>query len=150
MSWKCVFLFSILFGNAMSQFYEDKRCRCICPTISIVNDTHKTLRTLYIAYVPPNLCNCNGVILPKVADEVRHNARMFCPRCECKYESRNTTIIMIVVIFVIWVVMLLMGYYIFLMLLELLVTKRPNYTEVSNRTDETENLLVEYDEAEDY
>lgn len=43
--------------------------------------------------------NCDGVILPKVADEIKENAQVFCPRCDCKYETRNTTVIMVSVHF---------------------------------------------------
>jgi hypothetical protein len=40
------------------------------------------------------LCsNCDTVILPRVGDDIKGKEQEFCPRCECKYESRNTTII---------------------------------------------------------
>lgn len=46
--------------------------------------------------MPDKHCsNCDSVILPKVDDEVRMNAELFCPRCECKYETRNTAVIMV-------------------------------------------------------
>ncbi|XP_045458069.1 proton-transporting V-type ATPase complex assembly regulator TMEM9-like [Melitaea cinxia] len=149
MIWKLIVVSSVLFVEA--QFYEDKRCRCVCPTpASILNNTKQTDRTLYIAYVPPNKCNCDGVILPKVADEIRENAQVFCPRCDCKYETRNTTVIMVVVILVVWVIMLLVGYYLFLMLLEMLVTKKPAYSyQIQSASEETENLLMQGEEIED-
>ena len=37
--------------------------------------------------------NCDSVVLPKVAAEIKGKEQEFCPRCECKYESRNTTTI---------------------------------------------------------
>jgi hypothetical protein len=37
--------------------------------------------------------NCDTVVLPRVGDDIKGKEQEFCPRCECKYESRNTTII---------------------------------------------------------
>nr|CAD7596915.1 unnamed protein product [Timema genevievae] len=37
--------------------------------------------------------NCDSVVLPQVANDIKGKEQEFCPRCECKYESRNTTII---------------------------------------------------------
>lgn len=37
--------------------------------------------------------DCDSVILPKYADKIKGKEQMFCPRCECKYENRNTTVI---------------------------------------------------------
>lgn len=37
--------------------------------------------------------NCDGVILPRIGDEIKGKEQEFCPRCECKYETRNTTVI---------------------------------------------------------
>ncbi|CAH2103672.1 unnamed protein product [Euphydryas editha] len=151
MIWKLIVISSVLFVEVQAQFYEDKRCRCVCPTpASILNNTIKSNRTLYFAYVPPNKCNCDGVILPKVSDEIRENAQVFCPRCDCKYETRNTTVIMVVVILVVSMIMLLLGYYLFLLLLEMLVTKKPTYSyQIPSASDETENLLMQEEEIED-
>ncbi|XP_069364640.1 uncharacterized protein CG1161-like isoform X2 [Maniola hyperantus] len=97
--------------------------------------------------------NCDGVILPKVTDEIRDNAQLFCPRCECKYETRNTTVIMVVVILVLWILLLLIGYYLFLMLLECLVSKKQqsyahNYTQAERSSEETENLLIQGEDTD--
>lgn len=51
-----------------------------------------------------NLCNdscayliifskCEDVVLPKLGDQIKTKEEIFCPRCDCKYENRNTTII---------------------------------------------------------
>ncbi|CAH2246953.1 jg26605 [Pararge aegeria aegeria] len=97
MLWKLLLMSTIFSASTFAQFYEDQRCRCICPkTNTIINSTEQSIRTLYIAYVPPNQCNCYGVILPRVSDKIRHNAQSFCPRCDCKYEKRNTTVIMLI------------------------------------------------------
>lgn len=37
--------------------------------------------------------NCAGVIIPRDGAEIIGHEQEFCPRCECKYENRNTTII---------------------------------------------------------
>ncbi|CAH2103671.1 unnamed protein product [Euphydryas editha] len=132
MIWKLIVISSVLFVEVQAQFYEDKRCRCVCPTpASILNNTIKSNRTLYFAYVPPNKCNCDGVILPKVSDEIRENAQ-------------------VVVILVVSMIMLLLGYYLFLLLLEMLVTKKPTYSyQIPSASDETENLLMQEEEIED-
>lgn len=78
----------------------------------------------YIINVPPSQCNCEGVVLPKLGDQLKGKEEVFCPRCECKYENRNTTIIKIVVIIVIWVISLLVIYMLFLICLDPLLNKR--------------------------
>lgn len=42
--------------------------------------------------------NCDTVILPRVGDDIKGKEQEFCPRCECKYESRNTTIIKVCIL----------------------------------------------------
>ncbi|XP_018569819.1 uncharacterized protein CG1161 [Anoplophora glabripennis] len=124
-----------------AQSYEDKRCKCICPSISSVTnrtETADTSRILYIANVPPNLCNCVGVILPRIGEGIAGKEQEFCPRCECKYENRNTTIIKVVVIIVIWVISILVIYMAFLIILDPLLNKRikGSYQEHTNEEDE--------------
>ncbi|CAH4038613.1 transmembrane protein 9B-like isoform X1 [Pieris brassicae] len=138
----------ICFGfspSILAQFYEDQRCRCVCPSQSaFLNKTVKgSDRKLYIAFVPPNKCTCDAVILPLVSDEIRQNAQIFCPRCDCTYESRNTTIIMVVVIMVLCVLMLLSAYFIFLSILGPLAVDRKLYVHVIN--DEAQRPLMHDD-----
>lgn len=78
--------------------------------------------------------NCDGVILPKVGNEIQGKEQQFCLRCECKYENRNTTIIKVVVIIVIWVISILVIYMAFLIILDPLLNKRikGNYQEHTN------------------
>lgn len=81
--------------------------------------------------------NCDGVILPKLEKLNIHIAgkeQEFCPRCECKYENRNTSIIKVVVIIVIWVISLLVVYMLFLICLDPLLNKRikNSYQEHTN------------------
>ncbi|KAL0902134.1 hypothetical protein ABMA27_000078 [Loxostege sticticalis] len=107
------------------QFYEDKRCRCICPSPSVVlNNTLSNSRKLFIANVPPNKCNCDEVIVMRVSEEVRARLQEYCPRCECKYETRNTTVILVVVVMVLWVLMLLSVYMGFLLCLDPLIKRK--------------------------
>ncbi|GAB0087702.1 Uncharacterized protein CG1161 [Sergentomyia squamirostris] len=123
-----------------AQSYEDKRCKCICPSISsVLNNTDDTQRMLIIDNVPPTKCNCDGVILPRVGDKIKGKEQEFCPRCECKNEIRNTTIIKVVVIIVIWIISLLALYMAFLSCLDPLLNKRvkANYQEHTNEDEET-------------
>lgn len=78
--------------------------------------------------------NCEGVILPRIAARINGKEQEFCPRCECKYENRNTSVIKVVVVMVIWVISLLVVYMLFLILLEPLLNKRVkgNYQEHTN------------------
>ena len=106
--------------------YDDVRCKCICPTASVVtNATSGSNRKLYTnGNVPPNQCNCDFVVLPKLEKDVLEKAKEFCPRCECKYESRNTSIIRFVVLFIIGIISFLIIYMIFLMILDPWIHKR--------------------------
>ncbi|XP_049885373.1 proton-transporting V-type ATPase complex assembly regulator TMEM9-like isoform X2 [Pectinophora gossypiella] len=126
--------FQIFFGPCCSmrtrlskhaQHHEDKRCRCVCPSpAAVLNSSLSTDRKLFIANVPPSQCNCDGVILPRVGDEIKGHEQEFCPRCECKYESRNTTVIMVVVVIVVWLTTMLFVYMMFLMCLDPLINKK--------------------------
>uniref|UniRef100_A0A6M2DXP3 Uncharacterized protein n=1 Tax=Xenopsylla cheopis TaxID=163159 RepID=A0A6M2DXP3_XENCH len=139
--WMILVTFLCLFATLTdAQSYEDKRCRCVCPsTKSVLNNTQGTDRKLYISNVPPNMCNCDGVILPRIGDEIKGKEQEFCPRCECKYQTRNTTIIRFVVIMVIWIISLLVVYMLFLICLDPLLNKRAkaNYQEHTNEEDES-------------
>ncbi|XP_063984335.1 uncharacterized protein CG1161 [Diachasmimorpha longicaudata] len=149
--WKCggvLFVLTIVYITECqsAQSYDDKRCKCICPSISsVINTTNpSTERRNFISNVPPSNCNCEKVILPQIKDQLNGQELIFCPRCECKYENRNTTIIKIVVIIVIWVISLLVIYMLFLICLEPLLNKRirkntggAGYLEHTNEEDDT-------------
>lgn len=95
---------------------------------------------LIIDNVPPNKCNCDNVILPRVEDKLNGSKGLeFCPRCECKYENRNTTTIKVVVTLVIFVISGLLIYMLFLYLLDPLLGKRMkvNYQEHTNEEEES-------------
>lgn len=97
---------------------------------------------------------CEFVVLPRIADKIKGKEQGFCPRCECKYENRNTSVIKVVVVMVIWVISLLVVYMLFLILLEPLLNKRVtkgNYQEHTNEDVSeglTMSLLEEHDDDE--
>jgi len=122
-----------------AQSYEDKRCKCICPSLSsVLNNTQETDRMMVIENVPRLKCDCENVIMPRIADKIKGKEREFCPRCQCKFENRNTSIIKFVVILVIWVISLLVVYMLFLICLDPLLNKRvkANYQEHTNEEDD--------------
>lgn len=105
--------------------------------------------------------DCDSVILARYAEKIKGKEQEFCPRCECKYENRNTTVIkvsslipiplygtynftidfspfQVVVIIVIWIISLLGIYMLFLNLLEPILNKRvkQNYSEHINNEEE--------------
>ncbi|XP_066148238.1 uncharacterized protein CG1161 [Euwallacea fornicatus] len=132
-----------LLTQTQAQF-NDKRCKCICPSLSsVTNKTEKTHteRLMHTTNDPPNKCNCEEVMIPQVADKLSTNeVREFCPRCECKYENRNTTVIRYVVIIVIWVISILVVYMMFLIILDPLLNKRVkgNYQEHTNEDEDAQ------------
>ncbi|XP_026762463.1 uncharacterized protein CG1161-like [Galleria mellonella] len=147
-----IFILLLHFTYVSNQSYEDRRCRCVCPSpAAVLNRTLNRGRKLFIANVHPSKCNCDGVILPRVGDDVKGHEQEFCPRCECKYETRNTTIIMVVVIIVVWIQVLLTVYMVFLKCLDPFIKKgkAKYYKEHSVLSDETCKLLINSDGAED-
>ncbi|KAJ8668528.1 hypothetical protein QAD02_010191 [Eretmocerus hayati] len=148
--WKflCVTLVIALYvTSAQAQSYDDKRCKCICPSLaSVLNISSTDSKKVdnYITNVPASKCTCEGVVLPKLGDKIANKEQLLCPRCDCKYENRNTTIIKIVVIIVIWVISLLVIYMLFLICLEPLLNKKLHkatggvgYQEHNNEEDDT-------------
>uniref|UniRef100_A0A1B6BY24 Uncharacterized protein n=1 Tax=Clastoptera arizonana TaxID=38151 RepID=A0A1B6BY24_9HEMI len=129
----CFVLILFCFGFAYSkaESYDNSRCKCVC---TILNGTQSYNR-LIIAPVPPNN-NCDGVI-PVINND--NKTQELCPRCECSYESRNTTIIKVVVIIVIWIISCLVIYMLFLICLDPLLNKRAksSYVEHTNEDDES-------------
>ena len=108
--------------------YDDVRCKCLCPLTGVVtNGTNPSNRKMYIGNVPPNQCNCDFVVLPSLDDNVQAKAKEFCPRCECKYESRNTATIRFFVIFIIGMISFLVIYMAFLIILEPWMHRRTFY-----------------------
>jgi len=105
--------------------YEDVRCKCICPSTSVVSTSADPTsdRKLYIGNVAPNKCACEYVVMPTIGDPNVKEGE-FCPRCECRYERRNTRTIRVCVILLIWVIAVLTLYMGFLRCLDPLLNKR--------------------------
>ncbi|KAK6170701.1 hypothetical protein SNE40_019025 [Patella caerulea] len=125
-------IYLLLICVAVSQAsFEDLRCKCVCPRVTDKNST-KPNQAIYISdNFDPSLCTCDNVVRPQ-------NPQELCPRCECKYESRNTSTIKVVVIFIICVVSLLFVYMLFLLCLDPLIAHRP--TRYIEHADEEVNL----------
>lgn len=117
---------------ATPQAHEDTRCRCVCPNLSVllVNITQKVVlpqRQIYVqSGVVPSECRCDQVVSPKILEDptIASHVKLhqinekFCPRCVCKSETRNTTVIKIVVIFISFVIGVLSLYMGFLLCLD--------------------------------
>lgn len=69
------------------------------------------------------LGNCRSVVLIHL-NLNESQADSFCPRCNCKYQTRSLTVIKVVVILVIWVISLLLFYMAFLSILEPMLSKK--------------------------
>jgi len=119
--------------------YDNMRCKCVCPDVSVVvnGSTSNSHRKLYIANVESLKCDCANAVLPQIKGSLNGKEKEFCPRCECKHESRNTMTIKVVVIIIIWIISLLVVYMLFLMCLDPLLNKRGvTYQEHTNEEDE--------------
>lgn len=106
-------------NSAQSQIgHADARCKCICPPLPQTHKNEKekktnpTERRLYVGNTLPNQCNCNNIVQPHLIDN-KFLIREFCSRCECRYQSRNTTTIRRNVIFFI-AVLIGLGFYMFI------------------------------------
>ncbi|CAL8105043.1 unnamed protein product [Orchesella dallaii] len=139
-------------ASAQTGQYGNTRCKCICPDPQVVfansssSSSNLSNRTLYISSAaPPQQCTCDIVVLPEISKTPNINITgkegEFCPRCECKYESRNLQIIKVVVIIVMWVVSLLVIYMLFLMCLDPLVNKRIKSTAYQEHTNEDDESV---------
>ncbi|XP_068617702.1 proton-transporting V-type ATPase complex assembly regulator TMEM9-like [Battus philenor] len=147
---KVTLMFFISFVSVSSQAYEDKRCYCVCPSpAAVFNNSISKDRRFFTGYVPPNKCNCYEVVIPKMDEKNIGHALEFCLRCECKYETRNTTTIMVVVILLLWILTLLMIYLVFLLCLDPLIYKRQTKEYMESGSEEGKNLLQKSEEEEE-
>jgi len=121
--------------------HDDVRCKCVCPDPNVLleelanTSTKQAARKLYIDNVPPGHCNCDWMVLPKLDQDLYKNkSKELCPRCECKYESRNLGMIKWAVSAVVCVILFLTGYMAFLMGYEYLygTGQRISYQEQIN------------------
>jgi len=109
-------------STVLSQSFEKTRCQCICPNMSLVEETkNKTMedRRVYTKNVKSKDCNCATVVLPSLMTKLTDDeGTRFCLRCLCNYQVRDTTMIQVVVILVICVISLLVVYMGFLLCLD--------------------------------
>ncbi|XP_064629367.1 proton-transporting V-type ATPase complex assembly regulator TMEM9-like isoform X2 [Lineus longissimus] len=133
-----VLSFSICTGQEEKpdQNFDDKRCKCTCPSLTVVNETENN-RRIYISTVKSEDCKCENVVnpLPKRSKE-------FCPLCKCKYEIRNTTTIKVVVLIIICIVSLLVVYMLFLLCLDPLMNRRPKTYQEQQNEEENQALMT--------
>jgi hypothetical protein len=129
---------SVTVLSAHGSSHEDVRCKCVCPDPARLLD--KTIsagwssgRKLYIDNVSPQQCNCDWLVLPQIKLEYQNRSKEFCPRCECKYESRNLSTIKWVVVGVCTVIAVLIVYMSVLLAIESIpLTSRRLYQEHVN------------------
>ncbi|CAF0751905.1 unnamed protein product [Didymodactylos carnosus] len=83
-----IFFSSVLGGDE----FEDYRCKCVCPSFTVVQDfaMNDTNRRIYVDVVPAENCTCKHVVFRTISAPADFQER-FCPRCLCNYEVRNTT-----------------------------------------------------------
>lgn len=101
----------------------------------LANTSTKTdARKLYIDNVPPQHCNCDWMVLPKLEQAYQNKSKELCPRCECKYESRNLTIIKWAITVTVCAITCLTIYMMFLIAVEYLNanSSRRSYDEQIN------------------
>lgn len=80
--------------------HSNVRCKCICPSHSTNQNPQ---RRLYVGNTTPDQCDCYKVVQPHLSRNIT-DLKDFCAKCECKYQSRNTTTIRWFVIFALIVV----------------------------------------------
>lgn len=102
--------------------HSDARCKCICPPLlsstvvvssaggnntanstaskpnknnstTIANSKTANQRRLYVGKTLPDHCNCNNIVRAHFQQDTKVSFKEFCARCECRYQSRNTTTI---------------------------------------------------------
>ncbi|KAI0982275.1 hypothetical protein GJ496_009171 [Pomphorhynchus laevis] len=94
---------------------EDNRCRCICPSFSHIPNYNLTDsgRRIYISVIPlKEDCKCEKVVFNDFPDLANNSdfLKQFCPRCQCEYEIRRTSVMRIMVILVVTVMVCLHTY----------------------------------------
>nr|XP_021194816.2 putative protein 2 [Helicoverpa armigera] len=129
------------------QFFEDRRCRCVCPSPASVLNISST-RQIFTGNVPPNKCHCEGVVIPLIGKEIEGKVHLLCPRCECSYQTRNTTLIMGVVFLMLTLIGMAVIYMITLLWLNTWVMSQRMETPIvavedgKGRTEEEDRLLL--------
>ncbi|CAF1268299.1 unnamed protein product [Rotaria sp. Silwood1] len=122
---------SFVFG---ADEFEDYRCRCVCPSLTVLQDpsVNETNRRVYIDVVPADNCTCYRVVFHTVKATQNFQDR-FCPRCVCNYEVRNTTTMKVVVIIIMIAISFLFIYMAFLLCLDPIMNRSKKPTTTTTR-----------------
>ncbi|CAF1313967.1 unnamed protein product [Rotaria sordida] len=115
--------------------FEDYRCKCVCPSLTVLQDpsVNETNRHIYIDIVPPDNCTCYRVVFHTINATQNFQDR-FCPRCVCNYEVRNTTTMKVVVIIIMVATSLLFIYMAFLFCLDSVIKRNKKSTSTNRRS----------------
>ncbi|CAF0721661.1 unnamed protein product [Rotaria sp. Silwood1] len=119
-----IFSSSLWFVVNCGDEFEDYRCRCVCPSLTVLQDptVNETNRRVYVDVVAPDNCTCERVVFRTMKVSPSFQQR-FCPRCVCNYEVRNTTTMKVVVIIIMVAISLLFIYMSFLLCLDPLMNQ---------------------------
>ncbi|CAF0896014.1 unnamed protein product [Rotaria sordida] len=119
-----IFSLSLWFVVNCGDEFEDYRCRCVCPSFTVLQDpsVNETNRRVYVDVVAPDNCTCERVVFRTMKVSPSFQQR-FCPRCVCNYEVRNTTTMKVVVIIIMVAISLLFIYMSFLLCLDPLMNQ---------------------------
>jgi len=111
----------------LGEQHVDSRCSCRCPEAELVDpDINPDWpgRKIYInSSVDAVDCDCEHVVVPLLHLNQEQTDK-FCPRCQCKHETRSVTTIKVVVIIILWVVCVLLIYLVFLVCIDPLLGGR--------------------------
>lgn len=78
-----------IFPDEHDNQHGSERCKCVCPSPQMFTGNESyTQRRLYVGNTTPDQCNCYTVVAPQFNSK-SVSLKDFCPRCECKYQSRN-------------------------------------------------------------
>jgi hypothetical protein len=145
--------------------HEDGRCKCRCPSLSALAFANASLnlhpdRQVYVRSSGEGAsaarCSCADVVVPEIANATKSAAKghllvdiddvqsdpsrqltdIFCPRCVCVYETRNTSAIKVAVILVLCLKAVLVMYMFFLPCLKPWMAVRGRYPKLQTPTKE--------------
>ncbi|KRX20821.1 Transmembrane protein 9 [Trichinella nelsoni] len=123
MRYKIILFVFFMWSTICRAQFEETRCRCACPSPSVVRANHSE-RMLYIKSVAAQFCTCDVVVIPQLEVKIEQSkVEEFCVQCECKFQSRNTTLIKVSVIITICVISVLAIYMLFLQCLNPLLLR---------------------------
>ncbi|KAL7676093.1 hypothetical protein ACOME3_002349 [Neoechinorhynchus agilis] len=118
-----IIVLQMLYTVSSNNHFTDYRCRCICPSLTVVplgQNLTDTGRRIYIGAVQKEHCNCEQVVFNiSISGNLSQDFQgQFCPRCQCDFELRRTATVQTVVGAIIVLVLFLMTYMAILLCLE--------------------------------